>query len=605
MKKTLIASISWALMLLTGCAIAGDKSSFEDKMKELSRDYFALRPMLATYYGVADKDAGEGIMSRLGGFNPKDERARRAGVKAMIDKIASINVENLTERQKTSLRLVEIEIKSAYQPTTLVEYGSVLGEYGLWFQPYTVNHLSGVHVEFPTYMMDKFTVVNRKQAQAYLARLQQYPEIIAGVIEKIKADEKLGVIPPDFVIDKTINNLELQLEKTAQNHELVTSLKDKLVAAEVKQTNTLVKTATKLIENNYFPATRQLIAALKEIRPFAVHAAGISRLPNGKALYQAMITHMTDTTMTAQEIHQLGLSEVKRISDEMDRLLKTVGYKKGTVGERMTKLLNDPKYIYPNTPAGKAQLFADIQSDLALANEKLPDWFGLLPNQPVQVKAVPDHLAASTSGAFYDAPSQDGSRPGTYWISLYDTSALPSYAIQTLTYHEANPGHHLQAVIGLSDDLSILNTVFYSNAAAEGWGLYAERLAEEMGIYQDDPIDNIGRLQSELHRAVRLVVDTGMHAFGWSREKAIEYSVATEGIHISEATGEIERYAVWPGQALGYKMGELKIIKLRNKAKKQLGKKFDIKVFHDRILEDGALPLNLMEEKINQWLGTD
>jgi uncharacterized protein (DUF885 family) len=268
----------------------------------------------------------------------------------------------------------------------------------------------------------------------------------------------------------------------------------------------------------------------------------------------------------------------------------------------MQTLLRDPKYLYPDTAAGKQQLMADIQANLALVNTKLPLWFGRLPDQQVAVEAVPDSRAAATSGAFYDAPSQDGTRKGTFWISLYDMAALPSYSLQTLTYHETNPGHHLQTIIGLSDSLPLLSTIFYSNAAGEGWALYAERLAAEMGIYQDNPINNIGRLQSELHRAMRLVVDTGMHAKGWSREQAIDYAVKTEGIHRSEATGEIERYVVWPGQALGYKLGELKIIELREKAKQVLGDRFDIKVFHDRLLENGALPLDLLEQKIDQWL---
>ena len=244
----------------------------------------------------------------------------------------------------------------------------------------------------------------------------------------------------------------------------------------------------------------------------------------------------------------------------------------------------------------------DIHGYLAKVNAKLPLWFGQLPNQEVAVEAVPDSRAAATSGAFYDAPSQDGSRKGTFWISLYDMAALPSYSLQTLTYHETNPGHHLQTLIGLSDTLPLLSTIFYSNAAGEGWALYAERLAAEMGMYQDNPINDLGRLQSELHRAVRLVVDTGLHAKGWSREQAIDYAVATEGIHRSEATSEIERYVVWPGQALGYKLGELKIIELRAKAKQALGNKMDIKVFHDKLLENGALPLDLLEQKMDQWL---
>jgi uncharacterized protein (DUF885 family) len=286
----------------------------------------------------------------------------------------------------------------------------------------------------------------------------------------------------------------------------------------------------------------------------------------------------------------------------MDPLLKSIGYTEGTVGARMGEMLKDPEYIYPNTPEGKAQLMADMKADLALADARLPEWFGKLPDQDVVIRAVPAHREQSVSGAFYDSPSMDGSRPGTYWISLADTQTLPSYSLQTLTYHEANPGHHLQTILGLDDSLPILNTIFYSNAAGEGWGLYAEYLASEMGLYENDPVDDLGRLQAELHRAVRLVVDTGMHAMGWSREKAIEYSVAIEGIHISEASEEIERYAVWPGQALGYKLGMLKILELRKRAQEQLGERFDIRTFHDAILEQGALPLNVMEEKIDKWI---
>jgi len=293
---------------------------------------------------------------------------------------------------------------------------------------------------------------------------------------------------------------------------------------------------------------------------------------------------------------------VERIHSEMDSLLKSIGFTEGTVGARMSVMLQDPQYIYPNTPAGKAELMAGLAADLALANEKLPDWFGKLPNQEVAIRAVPAHREKSTSGAFYDAPSMDGTHPGIFWISLADTAVLPSYSLQTLTYHEANPGHHLQTMLGLDDSLPILNTIFYSNAAGEGWGLYAESLASEMGLYEDDPVDDLGRLQQELHHAVRLVVDTGMHALGWSREQAIEYSVATEGIHVDEAIAEIERYAVWPGQALGYKLGMLKILELRKRAQEQLGEKFDIRLFHDQVLENGALPLNLLEAKIDTWI---
>jgi len=417
-------------------------------------------------------------------------------------------------------------------------------------------------------------------------------------------DSELGVLPPDFSIDRTIANLTGSISVPAAENPLVTGLRQKLAEAGLERADEFEAQAIDLVDGQVYPATRRLIAALEAVRPMASHDAGIGRLPNGAALYQALITQMTDTTLSAGEIHALGLVEVDRIHAEMDTLLKEVGYTEGTVGARMSQLLQDPQYIYPNTPEGKARLMAGLQSDLDLANARLADWFGKLPDQDVAIRVVPPQREKSTSGAFYDAPSMDGTRPGTFWIVLADTASLPSYSLQTLVYHETNPGHHLQTMLGLDPSLPILNTIFYSNAAGEGWGLYAEYLASEMGLYENDPVDDLGRLQQELHRAVRLVVDTGMHAMGWSREQAIEYSLATEGNHIDEATAEIERYAVWPGQALGYKLGMLKILELRKRAQEQLGDRFDIRTFHDRILENGALPLNLMEAKIDAWIAS-
>ncbi|WP_418357768.1 DUF885 domain-containing protein [Shewanella basaltis] len=576
--------------------------SLQQQITSITKDYFVLRPEIATYYGVSDTSIGADVMSKLTDYSPSGETHRRNGLASILDQLNSIDASTLNTSEQVSLRAIQSEINGALLPAKTVNYGTVLGEYGVWFLPYAVNHLSGLHIEFPSYMEDKFAVTNTNEANAYLTRLRMYPAAMGTLIDKLNHDVEVGVIPPDFVISQTLDGLKAQISGPANSHPLVTSFAHKLNTAKVAKSQLLVNSAVELVDTKYYATTRQLIAALEVIQPKARHYAGISHLPQGAKLYQAMIQHLGNSNRTAEDIHQLGLTEVARITAEMDGLLKKVGYVDGTVGERMQVLLNDPQYLYPNTAEGKQQLMADIDADLALINAQLPQWFGRLPDQDVAIEAVPDSRAASTSGAFYDAPSQDGSRKGTFWISLYDTAALPSYSLQTLTYHETNPGHHLQTIIGLSDTLPILSTVFYSNAAGEGWALYAERLAAEMGIYANDPIDDIGRLQSELHRAVRLVVDTGMHAKGWSREQAIDYAITTEGIHRSEATAEIERYTVWPGQALGYKLGELKIIELREKAKKTLGDKFDIKVFHDRLLENGALPLDLMEQKIDQWL---
>ncbi len=559
---------------------------FDSLMQQLAKDYFALRPETATYFGVPDETAGAGTSGRLGSYSPAGEIQRRAGLKAMLDKLASIDETNLTDSQKISLQLVKTEAGNAYKPATLVDYGSVLGEYGIWFIPYVASHLTGPHVEIPGILEDKMAVQTKADAVAYLSRLNNYALVLDGVIEKMEYDRDLGVVPPDFSIDRAIANLTLGLENPAAESTLVSTFSQKLAAAGIERADKFVAQAIALVDEQVYPATGRLIDALTALRPLASSEAGVGRLPNGAAFYQAMITHMTDTNLPADEIHAIGLNEVDRIHVEMDQLLKTSRSTEGTVGARMSEMLQDPAYIYPNTAEGKAELMAGLAADLALADARIPQWFGKVPEQEVAIRVVPPHREKSTSGAFYDAPSMDGRRPGTFWISLADTAVLPSYSLQTLTYHETNPGHHLQTMLSLDPSLPILNTIFYSNAAGEGWGLYAEYLASEMGLYENDPVDDLGRLQQELHRAVRLVVDTGMHAMGWSRERAIEYSVAIEGIHLDEATAEIERYAVWPGQALGYKLGMLKILELRKRAQEQLGDRFDIRTFHDRILEE-------------------
>jgi len=580
----------------------GDHLDFDTTMLKLSQDYFALRPEIATYYGVPDDLAGQGISSRLTSYSPVGELERRDGLKSILDDLAGIDRTGLTDSQKISLDLIETEARAAYTPATLVDYGFVLGDYGVWFNPYVISHLTGPHIEIPAMLESKMAVRTRADAMAYLTRLQNYAAVLDDAIRKMEFDAESGVVPPDFSIDRAIVNLTAGLDVPAAEFGLVTSFRQKLNDAGVERADEFEEQAIALVNDLVYPAIRRLVEALAGIRQLATHDAGIGHLPNGAALYQAMITQMTDTTLPAGEIHALGLVEVDRIHAEMDGLLQSIGYTEGTVGARMNVLLQDPKYIYPNNAEGKSKLMAGLEADLALANEKLPQWFGKLPDLGVAIRAVPPSRESSTSGAFYDAPSMDGTRPGTFWISLADTATLPSYSLQTLTYHEANPGHHLQTMLGLDPSLPILNTVFYSNAAGEGWGLYAEFLASEMGLYENDPVDDLGRLQQELHRAVRLVVDTGIHAMGWGREQAIEYSLATEGIHVDEATMEIERYAVWPGQALGYKLGMLKILELRERARAQLGDQFDIRAFHDQVLENGALPLNLLQAKIDGWI---
>jgi uncharacterized protein (DUF885 family) len=312
---------------------------------------------------------------------------------------------------------------------------------------------------------------------------------------------------------------------------------------------------------------------------------------------------MTTTDYTPEQVHQLGLSEVARISAEMDALLKSQGLATGSVGERMTALARDPRFILPNTDAGRAQAMARYQEILDEVNARMPQYFRTVPRTRLTVERVPAGQEKGSSSAYYQQATMDGSRPGTFFVNLRDLAEAPTWGMKTVAYHEGIPGHHFQisTALGLKD-LPIIRQQTLYTAYAEGWALYAERFAAEIGMYKDDPFGDLGRLQLELLRAGRLVVDTGLHAKGWSREQAIDYMVSTTGMAPADVTSEVERYMAAPGQACAYKVGELKIVELREKAKAALGPKFDIRDFHAVVLENGGVPLTLLEQLVDEWI---
>ena len=577
-------------------------ANFEDVVASVTRRYFAMNPEIATYYGVPESLAGPGRDAELSGLSPAAEAERRAIAADIVAQLEAVDSAALDTREAIIHSVLLTQFRNASGPAQVVDYGAVLADYGNWFLPYPVSQLSGPQIAIPSILEKQQRVASSADAADYLARLAGYGDAIDQVIAKIEADRKLGVVPPDFIIDKAVAVIEARSLAAPPDHSLVTSFRKRLDDAGVADSDKHVSKAATLIGTGVYPANRRLVAALKVLRDDAGSEAGVWRLPNGGTFYRAMITHMTDTTMDPREIHQIGLAEVGRITTEMDTILRAEGYTDGTVGERMSALGEEERFVYPNTEEGKTRLIADLNAQMAEIEPLLPQWFGILPNAKVVVKRVPVYAEQSATGGFYDAPAMDGSRPGTYWINLRDTAIWPSYSLKTLTYHEANPGHHLQTVIGMEQQSPILQTVLYSNAFGEGWGLYAEALAKEIGLYDDDPFSDLGRLQDELHRAIRLVVDTGMHALKWSRDDAIRYMVETEGAHPSEAEAEIDRYIVWPGQALGYKIGMLRIQALRAQAQAAMGERFDIRHFHDEVLRNDAVPLDVLEAKIERWI---
>ncbi|MBD3838405.1 DUF885 domain-containing protein, partial [Brevundimonas sp.] len=360
-----------------------------------------------------------------------------------------------------------------------------------------------------------------------------------------------------------------------------------------------------LLTQKVYPALSAQNALLKAALPRAGHEASVRRLPQGQQYYANSLRFITTTRLTADEIHRTGRAQMAELTARADTLLKAQGLTQGAVAERIRALGQDPKYVYPNTDAGKAELIEKLNAQMADMQARLPGAFGRLPKASVQIKRVPPAVEAGAPMGYYNSPSLDGSRPGIYWINLKDTAEWPSWTLPTLTYHEAAPGHHLQISLQQESEAApkYMNLLGFSSYV-EGWGLYAEQLADELGAYENDPIGQIGYVQSLMFRAARLVVDTGIHSKGWSREQGIQYMMEAYGDQEGAAVSEVERYCGWPGQACAYKVGHNEWVRLREKAKTSLGAKFDLKGFHDTALAAGGVPLSVLERIVDGWIAT-
>ena len=576
-------------------------SAFDRALDDMTRAFFYHNPEQATTYGVSELVVPR-TAHRLKSRSPLGETGRREELGAALERMRAIDPADLTGNRPRTHAVVTTLMEGALAPADVVEFGTMLDGFGFYFLPYTINQNSGPTVDIPNFLNSKQPVNNSEEAQAYLVRLADVQDALDGALESFRQAVAKGAIPPDFVVEKSLAVVEAFVAAPPEENALYTSFLERLDAAGIEDARTYAERALLIVSEEVIPAYERIGDYLDEIRPSAPHEAGIWRLPRGEELYAAMVRHMTDATRSPDEVHQTGLNEVERIKSEMDAILRSEGYKEGSVGERMLQLGAEERFVYPNTADGKAALIADARAQIDDIRKVLPQWFATEVNYPVEVRAVPAYSQDSAPTGYYNPPAKDGSRPGVYWLNVRDTAAHPRFALPTLTYHEAIPGHHLHFATAIEQDVPPLVTAIWSNAAGEGWALYAEQLAAEMGMYDDDPYGDLGRLQAELHRAVRLVVDTGMHAKKWSREQAIEYMIEAEGLDEGTAISEVERYAVWPGQALGYKLGMLKILELREEARQALGDDFDIRAFNDTVLQVASTPLPYIEATVRDWI---
>jgi uncharacterized protein (DUF885 family) len=528
--------------------------------------------------------------------------ARNGAIEAALAELNSVDAESLSPERRRTHAVLTTLFEGALAPSRVVDYGTTTGAWTLWYIPYPIVQNSGPTVDIPNFLSSQQPVKDAEEAEAWLVRLASVREALDGALESYKHGVQQGAIPPDFIVEKSLAVVEAFIAPPAGQNSLYVSFAEKLETAGIENAESYADRALEIIDAQVIPAYQRIADYLSEIRGSAPHDAGIWRLPEGEALYAAMIRHMTDSNLSAEDVHRTGLDEVERITLEMDAILRSEGYTEGTVGERMQQLNVEERFLYSNDAAGKAKLLDDVRAQVAGMYAELPNWFRKLPKHEVEVLPVPEFSQNSAPIGYYNPPAPDGSRPGYYFINLRDTALHPSWTLPTLSYHEAVPGHHLDGATAMELEVPQVVKALWSNTSGEGWALYAEQLAAEMGMYADDPYGDLGRLQAELHRAVRLVVDTGMHAKKWSREQAIEYMVDAEGLDEATATSEIERYAVWPAQALGYKLGQLRINALREEAEQALGEAFDIRDFNQQVLNVASAPLPYIEDTIRSWI---
>ena len=470
---------------------------------------------------------------------------------------------------------------------------------------YSVTQRGGSYQDIINFMSNTHEVEDEGDAEDYLSRVSQIGRYFDNTFKYVRKEHEMGILPPKFVIEKIIENLHNIRDPEIEDNPLVKDFYTKVDALE--DIEAIEKDALKAemithMNQVVLRAYDRYLALFNELLPQASNDAGVWKLPDGEAYYQSRIKAMTTTNYTAEQLHQLGLSEVERIVAEMAEILKDQGYGGQSVGEAMLALNEEPRFLYPDTDEGREQILAEYERLIKEIDQGMDEIFAVRPKADVVVKRVPEYRQKTAAGGSYRGPSPDGSRPGVFYANLYDIKATPKWGMKTLTYHEAVPGHHFQ--IAIKNELeglpSFRNYIGFT-AYSEGWALYAERLAWEYG-YQEEPFSNLGRLQAELLRAVRLVVDTGIHHKRWTREQAIDYMATTTGMAMTDVVSEIERYIVWPGQALAYKVGMIKIMELREKAEKALGDNYDIKDFHNVVLKNGAVPLTILESLVDQYI---
>ena len=570
----------------------------------VSEHILAGSPELATGLGL-DTGQRAALKSRFSDASMDHITQDRAWCQAGLAKLATFPDEGLSPTGRLNKAVVRYAFELGRDAAPF-DYGenTLAAAMNEAAGPYVVSQQSGAYSATPEFLDSQHQVHGKADAEAYLARVQAMARVLTQETERIRKDAGLGVVPPDFILANTIGQQEGLLAVPAGQARLATALGRKAKEAGLAGPGNWQARASAIAEKEVYPALAAQLATLKGLQAKAGHDAGVWRLPNGEAYYRWLLREGTTTTLTPEEVHNMGLEQNKAIEARMDGLLRAQGLTQGSVGARMTALGKDPKYLFPDTDAGREQLIAYLNGLISAVRPKLAKAFNLKLKAPVVVKRVPIDIQDGAGQGYMNSGSLDGSRPSTYYINLKSTQNWPKFTLPSLTYHETIPGHALQgAYLTETGKLPLIRILLSGfNAYVEGYALYAEQLGDEIGMYDDDWAGRLGYLQGQKFRAVRLVVDTGLHAKRWSREQAVQWAVDNSGRTQASMTSEIDRYCGTPGQACGYKVGHTEINRLRDRAKAGLGGKYDLRVFDDLLVKTGAVPLTVLSDVVDGYV---
>lgn len=607
-RQTIVAlGTGAAALALGGCARTGTaiasapspQSALAERANALlgsiADNLLTHSPEGATSLGI-DTGARAAMRGKLADRSASGQKAIADTLAADLKRVRAFDKTGLDHSTRTSLAVVESAYGVALDGFAL-PYGDVA--VGGWRNtPYVVIQNVGAYLDIPRFLDSDHPIRNSADAEAYLARLTAYAAILDGETGRLKDAAGKGLFAPAFLIEKAIKQMEQSLAGARQGGGLAESITRRTKALGIA--GNWSDRATQISRDLVAPALERQLAELKAQLPKANMDAGMWARPRGDEFYAWALRASTTTRMTPEEVHQMGLDELRTLHGRMDPILKSLGYTQGSVGERMNALAKDPRFKFSEGDAGRAEIMAFIQEWLGKIRAEMPRAFRTLVRGNLEVKRLPPEEEPGAPGAYGGAGSIDGSIPGKFWINLRTTDLHSKYSLPDLTFHEAIPGHVWQGEY--ANQMPLIRTMLAFNAYSEGWALYAEQLADELGLYDDYQVGRLGYLQSLAFRACRLVVDTGLHAKRWTREQGVKFFVEENGSNALEVASEVDRYCSWPGQACGYKVGHSEIVRQRGLAQAALGSRYDLRDFNDTVVRGGNVPLDVLAKNVAEYV---